>query len=77
MESRRKTANVSHLQADYEWIGSEVDWDQREEHRDRVYDKFIVPVAKYLHEKGYFGFTGMVLGFHSFLTNKDMADIYC
>ncbi|XP_031568353.1 uncharacterized protein LOC116303048 [Actinia tenebrosa] len=44
---------------DYDWVGSVVDWDLREVHRLRVYDSFIVPVAEYLHKKGYFGIAGI------------------
>jgi hypothetical protein len=50
--------NVNVLK-DYDWVGSVVDWDLREHHRLRVWDAFIVPVADYLHRKGYFGIAGI------------------
>ena len=51
--------NVNLLK-DYDWVGSVVDWDLRDYHKDRVYERFIKPVAEYLHKKGYFGIAGMI-----------------
>ncbi|XP_028411659.1 uncharacterized protein LOC114534413 isoform X2 [Dendronephthya gigantea] len=44
---------------DFGCSGGSVDWDMQDKYRERVYDKFVVPVAKYLHNKGYFGMVGI------------------
>lgn len=36
-----------------------VDWNSQDEYKARLYDKFVVPVANYLHKKGYFGIVGI------------------
>ena len=39
--------------------GGNIDWDKQEQYKKQIYDKIVVPVAKYLHEKGYFGIVGV------------------
>ena len=36
-----------------------IDWDKQEVYKKQLYDKFVVPVAAYLHKKGYFGIVGI------------------
>ncbi|EDO49844.1 predicted protein [Nematostella vectensis] len=50
--------NVNLLK-DYDWVGSVVDWDVQEDHKNRVYEDFVIPVAEYLHSQGYFGIAGI------------------
>jgi hypothetical protein len=39
--------------------GGTIDWDKQEQYKERLYDKFVVPVAAYLHKKGFFGVVGI------------------
>ncbi|KXJ23859.1 hypothetical protein AC249_AIPGENE15405 [Exaiptasia diaphana] len=39
----------------FEWLCGLSDFEEECERKNYVYDKFIVPIAKFLHEKGYFG----------------------
>ena len=36
-----------------------IDWNKQDQYKARLYDKFVVPVANYLHKKGYFGIVGI------------------
>ena len=36
-----------------------IDWNKQDQYKERLYDKFVVPVANYLHKKGYFGMVGI------------------
>ncbi|XP_028414619.1 uncharacterized protein LOC114537722 [Dendronephthya gigantea] len=61
-----KSGNIIYLgvqecavKKDFQYHGGSIDWDMQDKYRERVYDKFVVPVAKYLHNKGYFGMVGI------------------
>lgn len=43
----------------YGYVAGTVDWHLQEQYRERLYDKYVVPVAAYLHKKGYFGIVGI------------------
>ena len=40
----------------FEWTSGTVDWDRQEEYEELVHEEFTIPIKKYLHERGYFGF---------------------
>ena len=44
---------------DYGYVAGRADWDLQKQYKQRIYDKFVVPVAEYLHKKGYFGIVGI------------------
>ncbi len=44
---------------DFEYVGGTMDWDSQGKYKERLYDKFVIPVAEYLHKKGYFGVVGI------------------
>ena len=44
---------------EYDYAAGIIDWDLQEQYKRRVYDKFLVPIANYLHGKGYFGVVGL------------------
>ena len=44
---------------EFGFVAGNVDWDKQMKYKTRLYDKFVVPVASYLQEKGYFGVVGL------------------
>ena len=44
---------------DFGYVAGTIDSDKQEKYKERLYDKFVVPVASYLHKKGYFGVVGI------------------
>ena len=36
-----------------------IDWNKQDQYKAQLYEKFVVPVANYLHKKGYFGIVGI------------------
>jgi len=54
----------------YQWTSAVVDWNKQDYYKDLVWDKFTIPITKYLIKQGYFG----LVTFEILITHND--DMY-